>query len=122
MLQGPRSISASPWSKSLARFGPTHQIGRFGWKAQLGTVLSFSADAALNEMGITNDVFPAEFAFGVSDGNASCTGSVRVSVPHSAKRAAVLSQEKQDRRTRHRAYVNEGGADMPEIVDWTWPA
>lgn len=30
-------------------------------------------------------------AFGVSDGNASCTGSVRVSVPHSAKRAAVLT-------------------------------
>ena len=28
-------------------------------------------------------------AFGVSDGNASCTGSVQVSVPHSAKKAAV---------------------------------
>lgn len=28
-------------------------------------------------------------AFGVSDGNASCTGSTQVSVPHSAKRAAV---------------------------------
>ncbi|HEX6130245.1 MAG TPA: PKD domain-containing protein, partial [Actinomycetota bacterium] len=30
-------------------------------------------------------------AFSVSDGNASCTGSVRVSVPHSAKKAAVLT-------------------------------
>lgn len=29
--------------------------------------------------------------FRVSDGNASCTGTVRVSVPHSAKRAAVLT-------------------------------
>ncbi|MHC4416087.1 MAG: di-heme oxidoredictase family protein [Planctomycetota bacterium] len=30
------------------------RVGRFGWKAQLPTVLSFSADAALNEMGLTN--------------------------------------------------------------------
>ena len=33
--------------------GPT-RVGRFGWKAQVATVLTFSADAALNEMGITN--------------------------------------------------------------------
>ena len=30
------------------------RVGRFGWKAQIPTLLSFSADAALNEMGITN--------------------------------------------------------------------
>jgi CxxC motif-containing protein (DUF1111 family) len=30
------------------------RVGRFGWKAQVATVLTFSADAALNEMGITN--------------------------------------------------------------------
>jgi len=28
--------------------------GRFGWKSQVATVLSFSADASLNEMGLTN--------------------------------------------------------------------
>jgi xylulose-5-phosphate/fructose-6-phosphate phosphoketolase len=43
-------------------------------------------------------------------------------VPGLAMRAAVLRQEMQDRRTRHRAYVNEHGADMPEILDWTWPS
>ncbi len=32
---------------------PLH-AGRFGWKAQLASVLSFSADASLNEMGLTN--------------------------------------------------------------------
>ncbi|MHC5001583.1 MAG: di-heme oxidoredictase family protein [Planctomycetota bacterium] len=30
------------------------RVGRFGWKAQVATVLTFSADAALNELGLTN--------------------------------------------------------------------
>jgi CxxC motif-containing protein (DUF1111 family) len=42
------------------------RIGRFGWKAQHATLLTFGADAYRNEMGITNDVFSAEVAFGVS--------------------------------------------------------
>ncbi len=36
------------------------RIGRFGWKAQHATLLSFVADAYLNEMGITNRFFPEE--------------------------------------------------------------
>jgi CxxC motif-containing protein (DUF1111 family) len=32
----------------------TTRIGRFGWKDQHGSVLSFAADAYVNEMGITN--------------------------------------------------------------------
>jgi len=43
------------------------RVGRFGWKAQHATLLTFGADAYRNEMGITNDVFPAEFAHGVTD-------------------------------------------------------
>ena len=35
-------------------------IGRFGWKDQHASLLSFSGDAYLNEMGITNPLFPAE--------------------------------------------------------------
>src|SRR5438094_1815071 len=35
-------------------------IGRFGWKAQHASLLSFSADAYLNEMGITNRLLPDE--------------------------------------------------------------
>jgi len=34
--------------------GSPLRVGRFGWKAQVATVLTFSADATLNEMGITN--------------------------------------------------------------------
>lgn len=43
------------------------RVGRFGWKAQHATLLAFGADAYRNEMGITNDLFPAESAFGVTD-------------------------------------------------------
>ncbi len=38
------------------------RIGRFGWKAQQATLLSFAGDAYLNEMGITNRLFPVENA------------------------------------------------------------
>lgn len=35
-------------------------VGRFGWKDQQASLLSFSADAYLNEMGITNRLQPDE--------------------------------------------------------------
>ena len=46
----------------------SRRVGRFGWKSQHATLLAFSADAYRNEMGITNDLFPVESAFGISDG------------------------------------------------------
>ena len=36
------------------------RVGRFGWKAQVATLAVFSADAYLNEMGITSPLFPEE--------------------------------------------------------------
>jgi CxxC motif-containing protein (DUF1111 family) len=36
------------------------RIGRFGWKAQQATLLTFGAEAYRDEMGITNAFFPAE--------------------------------------------------------------
>jgi CxxC motif-containing protein (DUF1111 family) len=36
------------------------RVGRFGWKCQHASLVSFSADAYLNEMGITNRFFPVE--------------------------------------------------------------
>ena len=44
------------------------RVGRFGWKAQHATLLAFGADAYRNEMGITNDLFPDELAFGITTG------------------------------------------------------
>ena len=44
--------------------GPTDplKVGRFGWKAQVATVLTFSADAAQNEMGLSNRFLPFDNA------------------------------------------------------------
>ena len=42
------------------------RIGRFGWKAQHASLVSFSADAYLNEMGITSPFAPDE---NTSNGN-----------------------------------------------------
>jgi CxxC motif-containing protein (DUF1111 family) len=36
------------------------RLGRFGWKNQHASLLSFAADAYLNEMGITSPLFPDE--------------------------------------------------------------
>jgi CxxC motif-containing protein (DUF1111 family) len=38
------------------------RVGRFGWKAQHASLNAFSADAYLNEMGVTNEIFPQENA------------------------------------------------------------
>ena len=35
-------------------------VGKFGWKSQNPTLLQFSGDAYVNEMGITNPMFPNE--------------------------------------------------------------
>ena len=43
------------------------RVGRFGWKAQVATLIVFGADAYRNEMGITNDLFPEELTFNLSD-------------------------------------------------------
>ena len=36
------------------------RMGRFGWKNQQASLLSFAGDAYINEMGITNTLFPDE--------------------------------------------------------------
>ena len=38
------------------------RVGRFGWKSIIATVETFSGDATLNEMGVTNQVFGEENA------------------------------------------------------------
>lgn len=60
-LNGVPSLVTDPASGKV-------RVGRFGWKAQQATLLAFSADAFLNEMGITNRLFPTENA---PNGNAT---------------------------------------------------
>lgn len=40
--------------------GDRTRIGRFGWKDQHASLLSFAADAYLNEMGVTSRLLPTE--------------------------------------------------------------
>ena len=45
----------------------TTRVGRFGWKAHQATLFTFGAEAYLEEMGITSDVFPQEVEAGFDD-------------------------------------------------------
>jgi CxxC motif-containing protein (DUF1111 family) len=70
------------------------RVGRFGWKAQQATLLAFGADAYRNEMGITNDLFPTELAFGIT--REQMTLCDRIPDP----------EDRPDRRTRRRGIDN----------------
>lgn len=61
-----RTAPAVAGKASIVRDAASGQqrVGRFGWKAQVATLLTFSADAYLNEMGITSPIFPTENAPG----------------------------------------------------------
>lgn len=60
-----RQRARTPATAGRARYVPDavaggQRIGRFGWKAQVPSLLHFSGDAYLNEMGITTPFFPDE--------------------------------------------------------------
>ena len=42
-------------------------------------------------------------------------------VPSLGEHAAVLRQQMEDERLRHRAYTRQVGDDPPDIRDWVWP-
>jgi len=48
------------WVEVPVLEGWTLAVGRFGWKDQHASLLSFAGDAYVNEMGITNRLFSAE--------------------------------------------------------------
>jgi CxxC motif-containing protein (DUF1111 family) len=58
-LQQPDGIRGVPNMVVNAETGNT-EVGRFGWKAQVSNLHVFAADAYLNEMGITNQLFQHE--------------------------------------------------------------
>lgn len=66
ILQGVRSRAAGGVLGKAAMVADVatgkNLVGRFGWKGQQATLLAFAGDAYLNEMGITNRLFPTENA------------------------------------------------------------
>ena len=71
------------------------RVGRFGWKAQQATLLTFAADAYLNEMGITNDLFGTEAFKNVREEKLSSTCL-----------AVQRNEDIRDRRTGRRGIDN----------------
>jgi hypothetical protein len=61
-INPPAGVSGRVTIVPLLEDPPQTRIGRFGWKNQLGTVESFTADAMLQEMGITSRIFPEDNA------------------------------------------------------------
>jgi cytochrome c551/c552 len=63
MANFPPGINGTPhFVPAFEDPGGRLRVGRFGWKAQVATLLTFSADASLNELGITNRFLPLENA------------------------------------------------------------
>lgn len=56
----PSSMRGTLVAVPVLEAGGNLRYGRFGWKNQHASLLSFSADAYLNEMGITSPLFPEE--------------------------------------------------------------
>ena len=53
-------INGTALDVPLSETQNARRVGRFGWKDQHGSLLSFAADAYLNEMGITSPMQPKE--------------------------------------------------------------
>ncbi|MBZ0119834.1 MAG: hypothetical protein K8H88_22790 [Sandaracinaceae bacterium] len=58
-MQG-RAMAGTITDPQFAIYGSA-RVGRFGWKAQTGTLEQFSADPFNIELGVTNQFFPQEF-------------------------------------------------------------
>lgn len=56
----PAALRGTPIEVPVLEGDGSARVGRFGWKAQYGSLVSFSADAYVNEMGITTPLFPDE--------------------------------------------------------------
>jgi CxxC motif-containing protein (DUF1111 family) len=56
----PAAVRGTAIEVPVLEAGNQPRVGRFGWKNQHASLESFSADAYLNEMGITTPIFPLE--------------------------------------------------------------
>jgi CxxC motif-containing protein (DUF1111 family) len=58
--QQPEQMRGTALMVAVLEANSAPRIGRFGWKSQHASLQSFASDAYLNEMGITNPLFPHE--------------------------------------------------------------
>ena len=58
--QQPAEVRGLAVAVPVLEAGGALAVGRFGWKCQHASLLSFAADAYLNEMGVTSELLPTE--------------------------------------------------------------
>jgi CxxC motif-containing protein (DUF1111 family) len=56
----PEDMRGTPLLVAVLEGDGSSRVGRFGWKCQHGSLLSFAADAYVNEIGITSPLLPDE--------------------------------------------------------------
>jgi CxxC motif-containing protein (DUF1111 family) len=91
----------------------TYQVGRFGWKNQQASLLSFAADAYLNEMGITNRLRPTEVTTicdTVKDPEDKPRADGLADIDHFARFIRATKAPPQDRRLAATADAKKGSA------------
>jgi CxxC motif-containing protein (DUF1111 family) len=94
------------------------RIGRFGWKDQHASLLSFSADAYRNEIGITNALFPAEvtnLCNTVSEPNDKRGPDGMSDIDHFARFVRATKAPARDARQAATAAARKGEALFAEI-------
>lgn len=96
-------------------------VGRFGWKDQHASLLSFSGDAYLNEMGITTQLFPEEVTSicnTVSEPNDKPGADGLADVDHFARFVRALKAPPRDQRLADTPSA-KSGADLFRKVGCT---
>ena len=63
----PQALRGTAVIVPVLEAGSASRVGRFGWKSQHASLESFSADAYLNEMGVTSPLLPEENTSGSHD-------------------------------------------------------
>jgi CxxC motif-containing protein (DUF1111 family) len=96
-------------------------VGRFGWKDQHASLLSFSGDAYLNEMGITTQLFPDEVTTlcnTVSEPNDKPGSDGLADVDHFARFVRALKAPPRDQKLADTP-IAKGGAELFRKVGCT---
>jgi len=96
----------------------TTRAGRFGWKDQHASLLSFSGDAYLNEMGITNGLFPDEvtnLCNAVSEPNSKPDADGLADIDHFTRFIRATKAPGRDARQAATAAAKKGEALFAKI-------
>ena len=93
-------------------------VGRFGWKDQHASLLSFSGDAYLNEMGITNKLFPTEVTLlcnTVSEPNDTPGSDGLEDIDHFARFVRATKEPPRDLALAQKSEAQEGSRLFDKI-------